>query len=88
VSQWFPLLRLQGEVSGSILEISVVIQDGGICMGLFMLHASGVFFITHVAWCVFLLRDAFFLLGAALFTSLYKHHEAAISLEHIYGETP
>jgi hypothetical protein len=35
-----------------------------------------------------LLHDAFFLLGAALFTSLYKHHEAAISLEHIYGETP
>jgi hypothetical protein len=118
----------------SILEISVFLHDGGICMGLcsrcrplvcffitraawcvfcvFTLHASGVFFITHAAWCVFLClrymtlacffitRAAWcvlfcwscfallFLLGATLFTSLYKHHEAAISLEHIYSETP
>jgi hypothetical protein len=34
------------------------------------------------------LRCFFFLLGVALFTSLYKHYEVAISLEHIYGETP
>jgi hypothetical protein len=49
-------------------------------MSLFTLYASDVFFLSHAL--------LFFLLRAALFTYLYKHHEAAMSLEHIYHETP
>jgi uncharacterized BrkB/YihY/UPF0761 family membrane protein len=60
-------------------------------MGLFMLLQACFFYHTRglvFFFCWLCFTMLFFLLGAALFTSLYKHHEAAISLEHIYGETP
>jgi hypothetical protein len=71
-------------------------------MRLFTLHASGTFFYhTRGLALLFFCCDCFFclallfcvgaLLAAAFIslpTSLYKHHEAAICLEHIYRETP
>jgi hypothetical protein len=63
-------------------------------MRLFTLHASGTFFITRVAWRCFFLLPLLFCVGALLAaafislpTSLYKHHDAAICLEHIYRKT-